>query len=41
MTTLGPPKWSFSTGKNTTFTSSNPYAVLNDDKKSSTSSQIM
>ncbi|XP_050056621.1 eukaryotic translation initiation factor 4 gamma 3-like isoform X2 [Aphis gossypii] len=41
MTTLGPPKWSFSTGKNMTFTSSNPYAVLNDDKKSSTSSQIM
>ncbi|XP_060849935.1 eukaryotic translation initiation factor 4 gamma 3-like isoform X2 [Rhopalosiphum padi] len=41
MTTLGPPKWSFTTGKNTTFTSSNPYAVLNDDKKSSNSSQIM
>ncbi|XP_025201815.1 eukaryotic translation initiation factor 4 gamma 3-like isoform X2 [Melanaphis sacchari] len=42
MTTLGPPKWSFSTGgKNTTFTSSNPYAVLNDDKKSSNSSQMM
>lgn len=42
MTTLGPPKWSFSSGnKNMTFTSSNPYAVLNDDKKSSNSSQIM
>ncbi|KAL4089885.1 hypothetical protein QTP88_024825 [Uroleucon formosanum] len=41
VTTLGPPKWSFTTGKNTTFTSSNPYAILNDDKKSSNSSQIM
>ncbi|XP_008179446.1 eukaryotic translation initiation factor 4 gamma 3 isoform X2 [Acyrthosiphon pisum] len=41
VTTLGPPKWSFTSGKNMTFTSSNPYAVLNDDKKSSNSPQIM
>ncbi|XP_022171727.1 eukaryotic translation initiation factor 4 gamma 3-like isoform X2 [Myzus persicae] len=41
VTTLGPPKWSFTTGKNMTFTSSNLYAVLNDDKKSSNSPQIM
>ncbi|XP_060872395.1 eukaryotic translation initiation factor 4 gamma 3-like [Metopolophium dirhodum] len=39
--TLGPPKWSFTTGKNMTFTSNNTYAVLNDDKKSSNSPQIM
>ncbi|XP_008185707.2 eukaryotic translation initiation factor 4 gamma 3 isoform X3 [Acyrthosiphon pisum] len=35
VTTLGPPKWSLTT------VSSNPYAVLNDDKKSSNSPQIM
>ncbi|KAF0749869.1 eukaryotic translation initiation factor 4 gamma 3-like isoform X3, partial [Aphis craccivora] len=39
MTTLSPPKRPFSTGKNMTFTSSNPHAVLNN-KKSSTSAQI-
>ncbi|KAL5235291.1 hypothetical protein ACI65C_002701 [Semiaphis heraclei] len=38
---LAPHKWSFSSGKNSSFTSSNTYAVLNDDKKLSSSSQIM
>ncbi|XP_025411781.1 eukaryotic translation initiation factor 4 gamma 3-like isoform X3 [Sipha flava] len=47
VTTLGPSnKWSFSSnsigGKGSnSFTSSNTFAVLNDDRKSSTTSQIM
>ncbi|CAI6363771.1 unnamed protein product [Macrosiphum euphorbiae] len=39
--TLSPPKWSFTTGKNMTFTSSNSYSVLNDHKKPSNSPQII
>ncbi|XP_060860797.1 eukaryotic translation initiation factor 4 gamma 3-like [Metopolophium dirhodum] len=39
--TLGPPKWSFATVNNMPFTRSNAHAVLDDNKKSSNSPQIM
>ncbi|KAL5235219.1 hypothetical protein ACI65C_002629 [Semiaphis heraclei] len=39
--TFGPPTWTLTSSKNLPFTSSNAYAVLNDDKKLSSPSQII